>query len=338
MYQRSINTVRSKKKFNTAFKIIISFSFTLLCYRLVFNQIEISSIFSYLINTNGYWLSIAIIVNFLTFLPRSLRWKVGMSPLGRISFSSTHKALIIGYSINNIFPFRIGEVTRAFLVFPRSKRLRSLVILSIIVDRFFDFLVLVLWACVICFIFGVSLYSSSLYAMGLILTSVITFGSILLIFTSRYIANFKYDPTKYDRYSYVYRLLNYFLQFYKQLEKYTNSLRNPLVLSVLFLLTNIIWLGEVTVFYFTAKSMSLDIPLIFIFLTVSISNLATSIPVSPGGFGQFEIAAKQILLLAGLGYSEAIAYSVLIHGVLIIPISIFGLILVLIKYLSPRTI
>jgi hypothetical protein len=62
-------------------------------------------------------------------------------------------------------------------------------------------------------------------------------------------------------------------------------------------------------------------------LLLAAANLAIIIPTFFGGTGPFEWAAKLVLVAASVDPAVASAYSVVAHGVILIPTTVLGLIL-----------
>lgn len=69
---------------------------------------------------------------------QSVRWKLLLSSMCRISVFSTLRALYAGVFLNMLFPFRIGEVSRAFIVSRHAAVRFSLVLSTLIVEYLFD--------------------------------------------------------------------------------------------------------------------------------------------------------------------------------------------------------
>ena len=115
-------------------------------------------------------------------------------------------------------------------------------------------------------------------------------------------------------------------------------LREPRRHLGLFLLSLPVWLLEGSMYLIVA--LSFDLPSYFepaamvipvVILVTAVSNLATSIPSSPGSLGTFEAPAVAALALVGLGAGTsggegvAGAYAVLVHVTALLPVTVLGL-------------
>ena len=58
---------------------------------------------------------------------------------------------------------------------------------------------------------------------------------------------------------------------------------------------------------------------------VSTSNLGTALPSSQGGIGPFELFAVATLVVLGVQREAAIAYTIVLHVALLVPVTILGL-------------
>jgi len=70
---------------------------------------------------------------------KTVRWSIMLRPLVKARKSTYYLSLSLGYFINFLFPFKLGEILRAF-VFSRLTKLQfSYVFASVIIDRILDF-------------------------------------------------------------------------------------------------------------------------------------------------------------------------------------------------------
>ena len=102
------------------------------------------------------------------------------------------------------------------------------------------------------------------------------------------------------------------------------SLRSPQRLAEMLLLSMASWLVEGLVYYVIARSMGIDkSPLIFL-LAMGVINIFSALPSSPGYIGPFEFAGKLVLTQFGISAEVAVAYLLLMHALLLLPVIVFG--------------
>jgi uncharacterized membrane protein YbhN (UPF0104 family) len=59
-------------------------------------------------------------------------------------------------------------------------------------------------------------------------------------------------------------------------------------------------------------------------LTTAVANLFAMVPAAPGYVGTFDVGALASLALFGADHAQAAAYVLVLHAVLLIPISLLG--------------
>ena len=91
------------------------------------------------------WLIPSVAVYFLAVLVRTWRWDYLLRPLKRIPVRRLFPVVVIGYMGNNIFPFRIGELLRAYVLKRNEEVSISSSLATIVVERIFDGLTMLLF-------------------------------------------------------------------------------------------------------------------------------------------------------------------------------------------------
>ncbi len=287
----------------------------------------------------------AIALYFVALFFRSVRWQFLLTPVSRIPVARLFPVVTVGYMANNLLPARLGELARAYYLSRREGLSTSTGLATVVVERIYDGLTL---------LFLVALAVPFLIFGGIVdgsgTTSEITWavagGITALVFISAIV---------------VLTLIALYPGFSGFIERLANLLPKPLRpkareliamfiegLSVLkepkrhlglFLLSLPVWLLEGSMYLVVA--LSFDLPTYFepaamvipvVVLVTAVSNLATSIPSSPGSLGTFEAPAVAALALVGLGGGPgggegvAGAYAVLVHVTALLPVTVLGLI------------
>src|SRR5690606_24233893 len=93
---------------------------------------------------NYWWLVPGVLVYFVAVWARTWRWHYLLRPIKRIRLAELFPVVVIGYMGNNVYPFRAGEVIRAY-VLERNEGVRiSASLATIVVERIFDGLVMLI--------------------------------------------------------------------------------------------------------------------------------------------------------------------------------------------------
>ena len=95
-------------------------------------------------NVQMGWLVASIVATFLTYWMRAVRWKVLLGPLQAISMDALMSATLIGFSAIYILG-RAGELVRPVWLTKRERVPLSASVATILVERFLDSLMLVLF-------------------------------------------------------------------------------------------------------------------------------------------------------------------------------------------------
>ncbi len=271
-----------------------------------------------------YYLMVpAVVAYFIGVWLRALRWSFFLAPLGRFTSWRLFSPVVIGFTINNILPGKLGLLARAYIVGEREKISKVASGTSIIVDQLFDAVALVL------FVVVVSLFVSIPgWTRGIVTVASVVYLGLLGLFWL--LVSF---PNAAKRLvGPVYRRLPPLWQ--KRTSVWVelcltglHTLRSPGRIAVVFLLSILVWLMESAMFYLIAQGFRLDLSFPMVVLVVAVANLALVIPSMPGGIGPFDYFGKQTLLLFNVTESAATAYIAVAHFVLLFPITLLGLFL-----------
>ena len=107
--------------------------------------LDLKQVWEDLQHGNYLWLIPSVAVYFLAVLVRTWRWDYLLRPLKRIAIRRLFPVVVIGYMGNNIFPFRIGELLRAYVLKRNEDVSISSSLATIVVERIFDGLTMLLF-------------------------------------------------------------------------------------------------------------------------------------------------------------------------------------------------
>ncbi|MCK4730268.1 MAG: flippase-like domain-containing protein [Candidatus Aenigmarchaeota archaeon] len=239
-------------------------------------------------------------------LIKSLKWRLIINKNDRLSMKTTIIAWISGFGVGLITPAKLGELVRA--KFLKSKP--GISILTVLVDRFNDILVLFLIG-----IFAVFVLFSKKSALFNLSYLFILFFVFFII--GVFILKSEKTVKKIGRPFYKFLVPEKFKNFageninlfYKNFKK-----MNKNKIFVNFLLAIFAWFICFAQYWFLACAFGLDISYFLICLITPILILVQLIPISVSGIGTREAAAVLILSNFGISPELAIAFSL---GILI---------------------
>ena len=320
-------------------KISLSVSLGAFFLLLFVFQLDLNAVLEHLRGIEYQFLVPAFLFYFLAFGIRVYRWQLILKPVAFLSIGRLLSPLAVGYMANNLLPFRMGEIIRSYYL-ARKTSLSSISVLgTLIVERTFDGLML---AC----LFTVSAISIP-YTLEINLfgdVQMLSTWLLALVFAIPFVVSFvamfgsAYSPRVRNKVQAFIRLvLPRFLshklgQVFDSLVIGLRSvlkLRTVLVLSIA---SALVWLMESGVYYWLMKSFRLEdsfeslvIMLLACLAVTAISNLATALPTSQGGIGPFEFFATLTLLAFNIEVNLAGTYVMVLHLVLLVPITLIGL-------------
>jgi uncharacterized membrane protein YbhN (UPF0104 family) len=255
-----------------------------------------------------YWLSIAM---------RIARWRLILSGSAQLSYGKVGQALIVGYSVNNLLPARLGELFRADYLRRRFGVERAIALGSIVVERLMDgVFALILLATGLIFLGPGSDHSS--------LVNATTVGAAVIgaaLAGACGIAVF-HDRLPLDRLPWVERRIGMFASSMM-------VVRRPVFITAL-LLSGGIWLSETVCLVLIAAIFNATIDVAGALVLIGAVSFSTLLPSAPGYIGSLQAAFVLVFLALGLptvlGLLSATAMQVLLLG----PMLIAGLAILLV--------
>ena len=307
---------------------------------LFLRKVDLGGALGILREANYLYLIPAVAVYFVSVYFRALRWRFLLRPLKSLSVGRLYPAVVVGYMANNLLPVRLGEVVRAYYLSRRDGVSASGSLATILVERVFDgltLLALIAFVSLALPVLGVvqglaEKVNFSPLVLGLavpilfvgvagLLIAMASFPGRTLRVAMRVLG--RLPPTL------ISRLEPLALRFLEGLWTLKSSRR----LVTLFVLSLPIWLAEAVMYLILGYSFQVHLAfetfgelVAVVLLLTAVSNLATSIPSSPGGVGPFEFFAKSTLVLMGVESVQATAYVGVLHLALLAPVTLVGLV------------
>lgn len=113
---------------------------SIVCSWLFVRKIEWSSLGVAFRDAKYIYIFPTIILIFLAYYIRTIRWEVLLSPVKKVSLLNLFSANMIGFMANNVLPARLGEVIRPVIIARKEKITVSTSFATAVVERVFDIL------------------------------------------------------------------------------------------------------------------------------------------------------------------------------------------------------
>jgi uncharacterized membrane protein YbhN (UPF0104 family) len=221
---------------------------------------------------------------------------------------------VVGYACNNILPARGGEVLRIFLMGQRTGARKREVLGTVVAERVLDVvsLALLLVALGVGGVAGSSIEDSrTLVASAALALLAIGFAVALLL----------------HRRERIQRLM----AFVVPVARASRRLVSPFGAAML-AFTTTVWMVEGTTLWLVGQSLGLDIsPFEGLFVLV-LCGFFVMIPAAPGYVGTFDAGVLVALRQLGIPGGIAVAFTLLVRGALYVPITVIGLVILVVRY------
>lgn len=301
-------------------------SAALLWYAL--RDLHLGEVWAALKSARYIWLVPGVAVYFISVWFRAWRWGFLLRSIKRVATHRLFPVVVIGYMGNDILPFRLGEVLRAYVLWRRDGINVGATLTTAVLERLFDGLTMLLFV-----LFGLLFVPLSAFLSRLVTFAGIIFLSALVVFL--FLAS---RPEWLRRIAQVVieravpaRLRSPLLGLSEGVIAGLASLRRGGDVLVLFGVTLVVWLIETAKYWLVSLAFpDLHLSYVGIMLMGGAVNLLTALPSLPGYIGTFETG---ITILRGIGAPPASAgsYVLVLHAILLVPVTLLGLVFMAIE-------
>jgi len=298
---------------------------SLLALALVFYFVDLKQVLAALQQADYRFLPLILGVYILSLFARAAAWRTLLQE--QVSFVNTFFAVNVGYFLNNILPFRLGEVGRAFLLSTSSPVSFWQAASTIIIERAFD-LMLSVFVLLSTLPFVVAMTISP-EAASWALPAALSVGSvvILALFCLHLLARNRQFALSWleklgQRWPWVNNLVKGRLDaFFSGLAALTDGRRFLITLGWM-VLNWALWITE----YYLLMLAIIDnkAPFLWAAFSVGAATMGVAIPSSPGGLGVVEASVVGALAVFGVDPSSALAFALSMHFIYFLVTSILG--------------
>ena len=284
-------------------KKILSFCVATLCLYFAFNKVNIEDIYSALSNANLIYIFTAFITTFATFILRSFRWKILLDSPKDLELQKYISTTHIGYFLNNMLPFRAGDLARAKLLSSNSDNIKfSFLVGSLVAEKIIDLWIVGLFS-IFLILFGFNNVLGLELSVAILLLYIIT---SFIIFGNNSLAN---------------KMQKQFSITKNFIDGYLLVSKNKIKLGGISIL---LWCSFVVYMYMLLKSVNIDLSFQqYIGITV-ITSIVTSLPVAPAAIGTYHLAVIYFFNLYGIAIDQSQTAAMLLHSVFLLYTIILG--------------
>jgi glycosyltransferase 2 family protein len=293
----------------------LGISLALIVY--LFSKVDYRQLWFSLWSADGTLLGLAGALLATTFAIRSWRWQYLLRPLRRVGFSSLMAATCIGLMANMIFPARLGELVRAFVLGHRERLETSASFATIVVERLFDgFTVLLMLAALL---LTASLPLGEGWERALRWGGLITLTGYLGVFVLLYYLH-RSTAHALGGVQRLGKLLpeHWVNKFSAMLASFSGGLQTfsqGKYLGQIIISSALLWAAIGVFNFLVVLAFDLQLPLAVGFLLVVFQAFAVMIPSSPGFVGTYHAASVACLSLWGVSTEVALSVALVMHAI-----------------------
>jgi uncharacterized protein (TIRG00374 family) len=270
-------------------------------------------------NANYLLAFLSLPVYFLAAWFRTLRWRYLLRPMKTVSMARLYPIVIIGFMANNLIPARVGELVRAYILREKEGVSMSAGLGTIVVDRVFDGLTLLLFL-ILAGVFAT--VSPEVRTLAIVMAAGFGVGVVIMYVLvtsesrSRRAVDVVMRLTPGRAKGRVQGLADSFLEGLQ-------SLRSPTAMVGAWVTSVVSWLLEATMYYMVGEAFGLGLGFHVYLLVAAAANLAITLP-TPGGVGPFELGTRWALAPFDVATNTVRAYAIVLHALLLFPVIVLG--------------
>lgn len=307
-------------------RLTAGLAITVLCFVYIFRSADIAALRAALAEFDWRYSVLALAFLSAGYALRIYRWAVMLRiSAPHVSARACAAPYLASIALNNLLPFRSGDILRAF-VFPKGLGIsRSQSLATLAFERLTDLVMVVAILGVGINAIGSDMAPPWLTSSLAALLALCAAGAILAFFGHRLVRNL---IKRIERVNFIdeNRLFHALLAFADNAFSYVAALtRNSRLAGVVFL-TAAVWGMEAAVFAAVMAGLGDPVSLTGVALIAGLATIATLAPSSPGYFGPFHLAAFESYQILFGEPGRAAAMAVLSHAAIWAPTTIAGLI------------
>lgn len=297
--------------------VLVSAVFLWLAFRTLNPEAFIAS----LRTINPFWLAVGAVVYFAAVVVIALRWQFLLRAIRFVPLNNLIPLVCIGYMGNNVYPFRAGEVLRIGLL----RRLHDVPLAkgttTVVVERVFDGIVMLSFILIaLLFVPDIApeVRTVAAFAAPLFVTAL----SVFLLLAAR--PQIMQQMAEWVARLLPGRLREVVLHLSGDITHGLEGLRSPADLAGAVCASYGSWAIEACVYWIVTFAFDLNLSYPTLLLVVGVVNLAGLIPASPGQIGVYEFFVRAGLVGVGVREDTALAYAVVVHIVIWLPVTLAG--------------
>jgi uncharacterized protein (TIRG00374 family) len=302
----------------------IGLALTILLLWWVFHDVDWAEVRQHLRAADPLLFAASIVLVTLIFPLRAIRWRPILDPISpKVPYGPLWRATAVGMMANATLPARVGEPLRAYMLSRETTIPFSAAFASLVVDRVFDAVVVLLLMVLAMFhpSFPAGVSRTAYAGTGVLLILAVLAGLYAIVFfPDRLIRLYELFARRVaPRFEERGRVI------LRSFAEGLSVLRHPGRFLIVFWWTLLHWLVHASAFWIGFRSLGIQVPFVSALFIQGLVVIGVAAPSTPGYFGPFEFAAVTGLKLYGVDESVSVAWALTYHVFSLIPITVIGL-------------
>lgn len=269
-----------------------------------------------------------------TFLIRAERWQYFLAPLGPTRFMVVLRTTVIGFAASAVLPARAGEVIRPYLLARREGLSATATFATIIVERIFDLVavLLLLAAFLVWFDPGLEARDSAVFSAirygGLVMTPVAVITLILMYFMAGHPERLHAWLLNAERILPA-KLAGAIARLARTFAEGFAVVRSPSRLLAALAWSLVLWVAIAAGLWMVAVGFGIPMPFTGSWLMLAPLVVGVAVP-TPGGVGGFHEAFRiGATAFFGADNDTAVGAAIVLHAISVLPVVLVGLLFII---------
>ncbi len=297
---------------------------------LFLRQADLREVWKALRDADPLWILAALGAILLTTLPRAWRWRQLLSPLGTVGLRPLVECTLMGWTVSVVLPGRLGEIVRPVLLARRTPIRASAAIGSVVLERVFDVVAVVLYLGIYLAVFpppprlegdAVAVFDAIRLA-GMLGAVGIATGGVVVVAASRNAAL----HARYEALAESWlpaRVSSIAASFLEGM----SGLRSPWLVARIIASSMLLWGVIHSMYVVMFWAFRIDLPAYASIPLVALLVVGVVVP-TPAAVGAFHKAAQiGLVTLFGVDNDVAVAFAIVSHTIGFLPLGALGALL-----------
>jgi glycosyltransferase 2 family protein len=300
--------------------VFLKYSIVLAALIWVFYDIQTQSLLKDMSNIDWKWAIIAVIFDILSYICQGVRWKYLLRNIGNLSWIKTTQAIYAGLFTNEIFPMRLGEFVRAYLVTRWLSINFISAVPSMAVERLFD----AIWLAI-----AIGLVSLFVPLPEEILRAADVLGAVVITLTIIFIVILFWKGKSFEKLTgrkyTVWKPLNILLSFIGKIIAGIKDIEISRYFYLSLFFSFMILLMQAVAFWLVMISYGIRLSFWIGAVVLLIVHFGTAIPNAPSNIGTYQLFTVLGLSIFGVDKTTAAGFSLAVFVILTVPLWLIGL-------------